>query len=52
VYEHPWFDWFSPVDDTGERLRRANARRGVVIVGMRGASPSAEAVGPYSIEHR
>ncbi|HTR03214.1 MAG TPA: hypothetical protein VMN82_08465 [Thermoanaerobaculia bacterium] len=52
VYVHPWFDWFSRVDDTGERIRRANARPGVVIVGMRGASPSAEAVGPYSIEHR
>ncbi len=52
VYQHPWFDWFSPVDHTGERIRQANARPGVAIVGLRAAWPRAEAVGPYAIARR
>ena len=52
IYQHPWFDFFFGVDQTGERMRRANAMPGTVIVGYRGSWPGAEAIGPYAILRR
>ncbi len=52
IYQHPWFDFFFGVDQTGNRMQQANARPGTVIVGYRGSRPNAESVGPYSIFRR
>lgn len=52
IYQHPWFPFFFGVDQTGERMRRANAQPGTVIVGYRGAWPSTETIGPYAILRR
>ena len=52
IYQHPWFPFFFPVDQTGERMRRANAQPGTVIVGYRGAWPATETIGPYAILRR
>ena len=52
IYQHPWFPFFFGVDQTGERMRRANAQPGTVIVGYRGAWPATETIGPYAILRR
>ena len=52
IYQHPWFPFFFSVDQTGERMRRANATPGTVIVGYRGAWPATETIGPYAILRR
>jgi hypothetical protein len=52
IYQHPWFDFFFGVDQTGERIRRANAQPGTVIVGYRGSGRAGETVGPYVIVRR
>jgi hypothetical protein len=54
VYQHPWFDWFSPVDHTGERVERARLQPGTVTVTYRRSLTRAEAdlVGPYAILRR
>ena len=36
-------------DQAGERMRRANATPGTMIVGYRGAWPATETIGPYAI---
>jgi len=52
IYQHPWFPYFFGVDQTGGRMRRANAQPGTVIVGYRGAWPATETIGPYAILRR
>jgi hypothetical protein len=52
IYQHPWFWFFFGVDDTGERMRRANSLPGTVIVGYRRDWPGAERIGPYAIIRR
>jgi hypothetical protein len=52
IYQHPWFPFFFGVDQTGERMRRANAMPGTVIVGYRGSWPATETIGPYAILRR
>ena len=52
IYQHPWFPFFLGVDQTGERMRRANATPGTVIVGYRDSRPAVETIGPYAILRR
>jgi hypothetical protein len=49
IYVHPWFTWFFPVDDVGERVRHAAEAPGTVVVDYRGPSLTGERVGPYVI---
>ncbi len=49
LWVHPWFVWFFPVDQAGERIRRASSRPGTVFAGYRGTHPGEIRVGPYAI---
>jgi hypothetical protein len=49
LWVHPWFVWFFPVDQAGERIRRAASQPGTVFAGYRGKHPGETRVGPYAI---
>ena len=49
IYVNPWLPWFFPVDNIGERVRRAAQAPGTAVVDFRGPGLVGETVGPYVI---
>lgn len=50
LYVNPYFDWFFPVDDVGDRIQAALRAQGGVVVGYRGAPSDEDVIGPYRIQ--
>jgi hypothetical protein len=49
LYVNPYFSWFFPVDDVGDRVQAALLRSGGVVVESGSAAPGEERIGPYRI---